>query len=277
MASFHVSSSNVTAVARTRSVRSLQKTGATADRRSMLTADTFRDFISQLATRHSVAASTRNQAFSAQLFLHHEVAGLDPADLGSVVRTREEQRLPSVLSVEEVRRPLEQMSGTTRVMAELIYGAGLRVSECCRLRVQDPAMDNNVLRVWAGKGDKDRTTLLPQDLKPRLKIHPEKVRRLFEQDRAVEAAGVHLPDALERKPPAAGREWPWLWVFPGPVLSVAPRSNTVRRYHLSEAVIQKAVSKASRAAGIAKQVTVHTLRHSFATHLLLQNVDIRRV
>jgi integron integrase len=162
-------------------------------------------------------------------------------------------------------------------MAELIYGGGLRVMECCRLRVQDVDFDNNLLRVRAGKGDKDRTTLLPQAVHESLRAHLIRVRTLFDQDRAAAVAGVHLPDALDRKYPNAGVEWPWFWVFPSRNLAIDPRSNVVRRHHVSDVAIQRAVGEAVRKADIPKHASVHTLRHSFATHLLLQNVDIRQV
>ncbi len=255
----------------------LREIGATIADRPIITTEHFRNFISQLATRGRVAAKTQNQAFAALLFLYREALGLDIGDLSRTVRAREGQRLPTVLSVEEVRRLLAHLEGTPRLMAELIYGGGLRVSECCRLRIQDVDFDNKLLRVRAGKGDKDRTTLLPESVKPALKIHIERVRALFDQDRAAEVAGVHLPDALERKLPKAGVEWPWFWVFPSRGLALDPRANLVRRHHVSEVAVQKPVAEAARQADIPKRVSVHTLRHSFATHLLLQNTDIRQI
>jgi len=254
----------------------LRDIGAMAEDRPIVSVDRFRDFISQLATRQNVGGRTQNQAFGALLFLYREVLGIDIGDLGRAVRARQGKRLPTVLSTDEVRRLFAQMSGTARLMAELIYGAGLRVNECCRLRVQDVDFDNNLLRV-RGKGDKDRTTLLPENLKAGLKAHLERVRTLFDQDRAASVAGVYLPDALGRKYPNAGIEWAWYWVFPSRTLSLDPRANVVRRHHVSHVVIQKALAEAVRKAGIPKHATVHSLRHSFATHLLLQNVDIRQV
>jgi integron integrase len=254
----------------------LCEVGATVEGRPVVTTETFRDFISQLATRQKVAASTQNQAFAALSMLCREVLGLDVGDLGRTVRAKRGERLPTVLSVEEVRRLFAQMDGTLRLMAETIYGGGLRVSECCRLRVQNVDFGNNALRVL-GKGDKFRTTLLPESLKEPLRNHLARVRTLFDQDRAAGVAGVHLPDALDRKYPNAAVEWAWFWVFPSRSLSVDPRTNTVRRHHVSDVPIQRAVREAAARAAIAKPVSVHALRHSFATHLLLQNVDLRQI
>lgn len=254
----------------------LRGAGGEIERRPVVSTEHFANFISHLATARNVAASTQNQAFGALLFLYREVLGIDVGELGRTVRARQGKRLPTVLSVDEVNRLLRHMTGTLRLMAETIYGGGLRVSECCRLRVQDVDMDNNLIRV-RGKGDKDRTTMLPRDLKPALATHLARVRTLFDKDRAASVAGVYLPDALDRKLPKAGTEWAWFWVFPSRGLSVDPRANVVRRHHVSDTAIQKAVVAAAEKADIPKRVTVHTLRHSFATHLLLQNVDIRQV
>ena len=254
----------------------LRETEAVVGNRPVVTTETFRDFISHLATRRHVAASTQNQASAARLMLCRETLGMDIGDLGRTIRAKRGERLPTVLSVEEVRRLFEHMNGTLRLMAETIYGGGLRVSECCRLRVQHADFDNNTLRVL-GKGDKFRTTLLPERLKDPLCRHLARVRELFDQDRAAGVAGVHLPDALARKYPNAATEWAWFWVFPSRTLSLDPRTNTVRRHHISDVPIQRAMRGAAAKAGIAKPVTVHTLRHSFATHLLLRGADIRQI
>ncbi len=254
----------------------LDHIGAGVNGRPIVSKENFGNFISQLATRHNVAATTQNQAFGALLFLYRHVLGVDVDDLGSMVRAKKGKRMPVVLSPDEVQTLLSCMSGTSKLMASLIYGAGLRVSECCRLRVQDVDMDNMSLRI-RGKGNKDRTTLLPQDLIPALSAHLDRVRGLYDTDRSAEVAGVHLPDALGRKYPNADTQWVWYWVFPSAKLSVDPRTNTVRRHHTSDGAIQTAVSKAAAKSKIPKRISVHTLRHSFATHLLLQNVDIRHV
>ena len=255
----------------------LVSAGQVANGRPVLTEETFQNFISHLATRLRVAAGTQNQAFASVLFLYRDVLGLEVGRLENTVRAKRGQRLPTVLSVEEVKRLFEKMEGTPRLMAELIYGGGLRVMECCRLRVKDADFGMNQLMVRGGKGDKDRATLLPERLKPSLQRHLERVRGLYEQDRAGKVAGVHMPDALERKLPHASTEWGWFWLFPSRSLSVDPRTNVVRRHHASDVSVQQAVAQAVSKAGIAKRVTPHTLRHSFATHLLVNGVDIRQV
>jgi integron integrase len=163
------------------------------------------------------------------------------------------------------------------VIARLIYGGGLRVSECCELRIKDIDFDQGLVIVRSGKGDKDRSTLLPQSGREELRAHLRESAALHDADRRAEIAGVWMPDALERKYPRAGRELAWFWVFPSPTLSTDPRTGIVRRHHVHESVIQKAVRAAATGAGIGKPVSVHTLRHCFATHLLLSGVDIRQI
>ena len=255
----------------------LVSTGNVGNGRPVLTEESFQAFISHLATRRHVAANTQNQAFGAILFLYRDVLGLEVGRLEDTVRAKRGQRLPTVLSVDEVRSLFDKMEGTPRLMAELIYGGGLRVMECCRLRVKDVDFGMNQLMVRGGKGDKDRSTLLPERLKPALKSHLERVRGLYELDRANKVAGVYMPDALERKLPRASTEWAWFWLFPSRGLSVDPRTNVVRRHHASDVSVQQAIAQATARAGIAKRVTPHTLRHSFATHLLVSGVDIRQV
>ncbi len=254
----------------------LRETGARVDGRPIVTKETIRDFIPHLATRRQVAASTQNQAFAALLLLSREVLGLDVGDLGRTVRAKRGDGLPTVLSVEEVRRLFAKMDKTLRLMVETIYGGGLRVSECCRLRIQNVDFDNDAIRVL-GKGDKFRATLLPESLKAPLQKHLARVRALFDQDRAAGVAEVHLPDTLGRKYPNAAVEWAWFWVFPSRTFSIDPRTNTMRRHHVSDVPIQRAVREAAVKADIAKHVSVHTLRPSFAPHLLLQNVDLRQI
>jgi integron integrase len=169
------------------------------------------------------------------------------------------------------------MSGTGLLIAQVLYGSGLRLMELARLRVQDIDFDGSTITVRSGKGDKDRTTVLPQSIKDRLRVHLEKVKVLHEKDLSAGFGEVHLPDALERKYPNAGKEWGWQYVFPSARLSVDPRSGKVRRHHLSETAIQSAIANAVRKAGIVKHASVHTLRHSFAKHLLMKGVNIREI
>ena len=236
-----------------------------------------KDFLAQLAIKHKVAASTQNQAFNALLFLFREVLKMDWGDWGGGVRAQRGRRLPVVLSEEEVLSVLSKLQGTAQLMAELIYGGGLRVMECCRLRVKDLDFDNNLIFVREGKGDKDRSTILPQSVKAKLLPHLERVKKLHEEDLAAGVGEVWLPNALDRKYPNAPKEWAWQYVFPSKTLSTDPRGGKVRRHHVSDNAIQTAVRAAVKAAGIAKPASVHTLRHSFATHMLLHGVDIRQI
>lgn len=242
-----------------------------------VTAQSVRDFLAHLAVQRRVSASTQNQALSAVQFLCSEVLGLPLDGLREGVRAKRGTRLPVVLSVPETGALLDQLEGTHKLMAGILYGGGLRVSECVRLRVKDIDFDSGLLFVRAGKGDKDRSTLLPGTVVPDLRRHLERVRELFDADRAAGVAGVFLPDALARKYPNAGTEWGWFWVFPSRSLSSDPRAPEIRRHHVSDGSIQRAVRDAARRANIHKPVSVHTLRHSFATHLLLNGVDIRQI
>ena len=233
-------------------------------------------FLTHLAVKENVAASTQNQALSALLFLYREVLH---QDLGPVdaLRAKRPKRLPTVLTKDETLRLIGCLSGTHQLMAKLIYGSGLRLMECLRLRVKDLEFDRRALIVRDGKGAQDRVTVLPDSLIPLLKEHLQRVKALHEQDLAQGYGAVYLPDALARKYPNADREWGWQYVFPASSLSQDPRSGVTRRHHLHESSLQKAIKEAARLAGSVKPVGPHTLRHCFATHLLESHYDIRTV
>jgi len=234
-------------------------------------------FLSHLAVEKHVAASTQNQAFNALLFLYRQVLDLPFADDIAAIRSKKPPRLPVVLSRGEMERLLAVMRGDAALMARVMYGGGLRLKELLRLRVQDVDFDNGYLLIRAGKGDKDRRTLLAQSVRNDLQAHLQKVRQLFEQDLQNGHANVWLPGALAKKYPNAPKSWEWQYVFPSKSLSKEPLSGEIRRHHVNESNLQKAIRRAREKAGIAKRVTSHTLRHSFATHLLENGTNIRVV
>ena len=234
-------------------------------------------YLSSLATAGRVAASTQNQALSAILFLYRDVLGTDLPWLDEIVRARRPTRLPVVLTRDEVRAVIRQLHGPPRLMAILMYGSGLRLLECARLRVKDLDFARRQLIVRAGKGDKDRVTTLPAIIAADLTRHMETVKRQHEHDLAHGSGWVELPWALGRKYPNAGHEWAWQWVFPATRFYVDRETGQRRRHHLHESVLQRAFKEAVRRTGIAKPATCHTLRHSFATHLLEDDRDIRTV
>lgn len=234
-------------------------------------------FLSELAIKGRVSKSTQKQALNALVFLFREGLGKDAGDLKGFAVSRRGPRVPSVLSRKECNKLFEAMEGTTRLMAELMYGSGLRLIELLRLRVKDLDLNRLQVIVRAGKGDKDRVTVLSQTLVERLRAHRDRLRGLYEQDRAAGLAGVWMPEALERKYPGAGVSWEWFWFFPSRQTALDPHAGVVRRHHLLEGAFQLAVREAARKAGLHKRVTPHTLRHSFATHLLEGGADIRSV
>jgi integron integrase len=242
-----------------------------------LDAEDVKNFLSHLALDRHVSASTQNQAFNALLFLFRNVMGKETAGLGDAVRAKRGQKLPSVFSVAEVRSLFDHLSGISRLMIELLYGSGMRIMELARLRVKDIDFSADTIFVRSGKGDKDRSTVLPSAVKERLREHLEGVKTVHEKDLRTGHGEVHMPDALGRKYPTAGRDWAWQYVFPADNLSVDPRSGKIRRHHISDSSIQLTFKNALKKAGIHKHASVHTLRHSFATHLLQAGVNIREV
>lgn len=234
-------------------------------------------FLSMMANERKVSASTHNQALSAILFLYREVLNIDLPWLNNIGRPHQTKRIQTVLTKDEVSSLLVQMEGTTALLARLLYGTGMRLMEGLRLRVKDVDFDRHAIVVREAKGNKDRVVMLPLSLEDALRRQMLTARSLWEADRQAQRGGVDTPHALEVKYPKVGNTWGWFWMFPSPTLSTDPRSGVVRRHHLFEERLQRALKKAVMQAGIAKPVSVHTMRHSFATHLLQSGTDIRTV
>lgn len=232
-------------------------------------------FLEELAPRS--AASTQNQALNAVVFFYRDVLREPLEDLGRWARARRPKRLPVWLSSAEMWRLLEQMNGVPRLMAEMAFGSGLRLAELLALRIKDVDLDGGAITVRGGKGDKDRVTCLPRSLVFRLGPHLRRVRALWEEDRANGAPGVYVPEEVGRKFPRAGEQWTHFWLWPAGSVSVDPRSKVVRRHHLHETTLGKALQKAARAAGLGKRITAHALRHSFATAMLEAGHSITQV
>lgn len=234
-------------------------------------------FLSFLATESRVSASTQNQALNALLFLYREVLEKPLGYINGVVRAKRPKRLPVVLTRQEVRTIFGFLNGIDWLMVMLLYGAGLRLMECLRLRVQDIDFASNQILVRGGKGNKDRFTMLPAAVQEPLRRHLEEVKKQYQRDFKGGQGGASLPNALEKKYPNASTEWSWQFVFPASKLAVDPRSGKIRRHHLHETVLQKAVREACRKAELSKHAGCHSFRHSFATHLLEDGYDIRTV
>ena len=234
-------------------------------------------FLTDLAVRGRVAASTQTQALSALLFLYREVLGVELPWMENIRRAKRPERVPTVLTRDEARALLAEMTGVNGLMASLLYGSGLRLLECLRLRVQDVDFGRREITVRQGKGGKDRRTMLPAGLESALRAQLDQARRLHQRDLALGFGAVWLPDALARKYPHAAREWIWQYLFPASQRSLDPSDGTTRRHHRDESVLQRAVKRAAASAELGKRVTCHTLRHSFATHLLEAGYDIRTI
>jgi integron integrase len=233
-------------------------------------------FLSDLATRGNVSVSTQNQALHAILFLYRRVLGQDLGLVGGIVLAKRGRRLPIVLSIGEVKAILTRMRGVPRLCATLMYGSGLRVSECVQLRVKDIDFDRAEIVVRSGKGDKDRRVPLPRLTVPALTVHLERRRRLFQNDLR-RGVGTPLPGALSRKLPNAEQEWAWQYVFPSSRIHAERQAGPLKRFHMHESAIQRAFIAAVRSSGVTKRATCHSLRHSFATHLLETGADIRTI
>ena len=234
-------------------------------------------FLTHLTNTRRVSVSTHKQALSALLFLYREVIGVDLPWMNEMARPTTPRRIPSVLTIEEVAALLSKTEGETGLLARLLYGTGMRLMEGLRLRVKDLDIPRKVITVREAKGGKDRVVMLPQVLAAPMSAQLDKARAVWTADRAAQQPGVETPHALDRKYPRAGETWAWFWVFPSPTLATDPRSGVIRRHHLYEQRLQRALKLAVTEAGIAKPVSVHTLRHSFATHLLQAGTDIRTV
>ena len=235
------------------------------------------DFLSSLANRGNVAAATQNQALAAILFLYREVLGMQLDWMDEVVRAKRPKRLPTVLHRDEVKAILDRMEGLHALVARLMYGTGMRVTECISLRIKDVDLARRQITVRQGKGGRDRVTMVPESLIADLAAQFDRSREVWRHDRARNVPGVELPFAYERKNPGAGRSWSWHWLFPQDHLSFDPRTGIRRRHHVYDQTFQRALKRAAAKAGIAKPVSSHTLRHSFATHLMEAGYDIRTV
>ena len=236
-----------------------------------------KDFMTYLAVERDVSSSTQNQAFNAVLFLYRHVLEISIDNIGEAIRAKRSRRLPVVLTKQELENLFSQLSGLDLLMSKIIYGCGMRLQECLQLRIKDIDFERSTITIRQGKGDKDRETVFPERVKKEFHDHLDRVRLIYEKDRKDNASGVQVPNALERKYPNAGKEWGWFWAFPSENLSIDPITKIVRRHHVYHGNLQRQIKRAGIKAKIAKRITVHTLRHSFATHLLESGYDIRTI
>ena len=242
-----------------------------------LEANDMKNYLTHLALHGRVSASTQNQAFNALLFLYRHILHKEVDDLTSVVRAKRKINLPTVLSRDEAKSLLSYLNGVYLLMGQLMYGCGLRLMECLRLRIKDIDFENNLLMVRSGKGEKDRALMIPEKIREELMKHVASVKEIHDQDMKMGYGEVSLPDALEKKYPNAPKEWGWQWLFPAEKLSVDPRTGKVMRWHIHPSAIQRAVKEAVLKANLPKMASCHTLRHSFATHLLEAGHNIRTI
>ena len=240
-------------------------------------ANDMKKYLTHLALHGRVSASTQNQAFNALLFLYRHILHIEVDDLTSVARAKRKINLPTVLGRDEVKKLLSFLDGPYLFMAQLMYGCGLRLMECLRLRIKDVDFENDLLMVRSGKGEKDRALMIPEKIKEGLSKHVASVKKVHDQDVKMGYGEVSLPDALEKKYSGAPKEWAWQWVFPTEKLSVDPRTGKVMRWHIHPSAIQRAVKEAVTKANLLKMASCHTLRHSFATHLLEAGHNIRTI
>jgi len=236
-----------------------------------------RNFLNMLVVEKRISASSQNQAFNALLFLFRNVLNLELKDMDKTLRAKRGVKLPVVLSVEEVQKIMQNIEGMNLLLVRTLYGTGMRLMELACLRIKDIDFGSNLIFVRGGKGDKDRTTMLPELIRNDLKNHLKEAEKVHKEDLKAGFGEVFLPEALSRKYPKAAKDWAWQYVFPSAKLSVDPRIGKIRRHHVSPSTIQKTVANAVRKAGIAKQVSVHTFRHTFATHLLMNGTNIREI
>ncbi len=240
-------------------------------------AEQINQYLTFLAVKKRVAASTQNQALNAIVFMYKHLLGQKTTDIGDYVRAKRSQKIPVVLSKDEVRELFKHLTGVYKLIAGLLYGSGLRIMECMRLRIKDVDFKYKCITVRDGKGQKDRVTMLPDKITHRLNLQIEKAKIIHHQDLTDGVGTIYLPFAIERKYKNAGKDWRWQYVFPAPNLSIDPRTGIKRRHHLSENRMQKEIHKAVIISGLTKSASCHTLRHSFATHLLENSYDIRTV